>query len=72
MVSGPPWADFWSPRKPGHNLGADLKRIDIRDVMFLGGLLALGYGLYLKAPWVSFAVCGSILMVSGYIMRDKK
>ena len=48
-----------------------MKKVDIRDILFLGGLLVLGYGLYLKEPWIAFSVCGAVLMVSGYIMKDK-
>ena len=49
-----------------------LRKIDVRDVLFFGGIFSLWYGLYLKEPWVSFSVCGGILIVSGYIMGDKK
>jgi len=49
-----------------------LKIIDIRDILFIGGLSLLGYGLWLREPWIAFSVCGSLLMVSGYIMGDKK
>jgi hypothetical protein len=45
---------------------------DIRPVFFFGGLILLGYGLFLYLPWVSFAVCGVILMVVGWLMGDKK
>lgn len=48
-----------------------MPQIDIRDVLFVCGLVGLGYGLYLKSPWIAFSVCGAILMLSGYIMRDK-
>jgi len=48
-----------------------LKIIDIRDILFIGGLSLLGYGLWLREPWIAFSVCGSLLMVSGYIMGDK-
>jgi len=47
-------------------------KTDIRDVFFIGGLSLLGYGLYLREPWVAFAVCGSILMIAGYAMGEKK
>jgi hypothetical protein len=43
---------------------------DIRPVFFFGGLLMLGYGLFLYLPWVSFSVCGLILMAVGYLMRS--
>lgn len=44
---------------------------DIRVVFFFGGLILLGYGLFLYLPWVSFSVCGVILMVVGWLMRGK-
>lgn len=44
---------------------------DIRDLLFLGGLGLLGYGLWLYSPPVSYSVCGTLLMISGYIMGDK-
>lgn len=45
---------------------------DIRLFFFLGGLILLGYGLYLYLPWVSFSVCGVILMVVGWLMEGKR
>ena len=45
---------------------------DIRPVFFFSGLILLGYGLFLYLPWVSFSVCGLILMVIGWVMGDKK
>lgn len=45
--------------------------LDIRDFFVFGGLSMLGYGLYLLRPWLGFAVAGAILMVIGYLMRDK-
>jgi len=39
---------------------------DIRDVFVFGGLSMLGYGLYLQyGKWLSFSVCGAILMLLG-------
>jgi len=39
---------------------------DSRDVFFFGGLSMLGYGLYLQyGQWLSFSVCGAILMLLG-------
>ena len=43
---------------------------DIRPVFFFGGLLMLGYGLFLYLPWVAYSVCGVILMAVGYLMRS--
>jgi len=41
---------------------------DIRIVLFFGGLFMLGYGLFLYQPWLSFSVCGVILMATGWLM----
>ena len=43
--------------------------MDIRDTFFIGGFCALGYGLYLFAPWISFTICGIILMVVALAIR---
>lgn len=45
---------------------------DIRDFLYITGIGLLGYGLWLKEPWISFSVCGALLAVSGYLMRDKR
>lgn len=46
---------------------------DIRDVFVLGGLGMFGYGLYLACGlWLSFAVCGPLLMAMGYKMRGSE
>ena len=48
------------------------KAVDLRDCFVFGGLILLGYGLYLFRPWVSFAVCGAILLAIGiFIGRGK-
>ncbi len=45
---------------------------DVRDVFVFGGLGMLGYGLYLKwGEWLAFMVCGILLMIIGYVMKDK-
>jgi len=45
---------------------------DIRDALVFGGLGMLGYGLYLKwGQWLAFMVCGILLMIIGYLMKDK-
>jgi len=45
---------------------------DIRDFFLFGGLSMLGYGLYLQwGEWLALIVCGVLLMVIGYLMRDK-
>lgn len=35
------------------------------DFLALTGLALLGYGLFLFEPWVSYSVCGSLLIVAG-------
>jgi len=45
---------------------------DIRDLFLFGGLSMLGYGLYLHwGEWLALIVCGVLLMIIGYLMRDK-
>jgi protein-S-isoprenylcysteine O-methyltransferase Ste14 len=44
---------------------------DIRDFLVFGGLIMLGYGLWLFKPWIGFAVTGFFLMLIGYFIRDK-
>ena len=48
------------------------KLIDLRDCFVFGGLGLLGYGLYRFRPWVSFTVCGAVLLAIGiFIGRSK-
>jgi len=45
---------------------------DMRDAFLLGGLAMLWHGLnLLKGQGWAFAVCGPLLMVIGYFIRDK-
>lgn len=48
------------------------QKIDIRDFLYLGGIVLIFYGLHLVAPWVAFAVTGLLAMLTGYLMRDKE
>ena len=41
--------------------------VDLRDVVVFGGLGLMGYGLWVFRPWVSFAVCGAVLIALGFI-----
>ena len=41
------------------------KAFDIRDVFIFGGLAMLGYGLWLFAPWIGYAVTGIAMMALG-------
>lgn len=44
---------------------------DIRDAIVLGGLALMGYGLHLVRPWLSFTVCGALLMAGGILMERR-
>lgn len=52
-------------------LGAIRAALDLRDVLFFGGLALLTYGLHLYRPWLAFATCGALLMLIGYLIRGK-
>jgi len=45
-----------------------VRNIDLRDVLLVAGLLLLWWGLFLFLPWVSYSVCGSLLLIAGYFM----
>ncbi len=45
--------------------------VDLSDVFLFGGLCLLWHGLFLYRPWVSFTVCGVLLMVYGLMMGIK-
>ena len=38
---------------------------DIRDIFVFGGLVMIGWGLYLFEPWISYVVTGILLMLLG-------
>lgn len=38
---------------------------DLPDLLSAAGLCLLWYGLFLFRPWVSFAVCGALLLAGG-------
>lgn len=42
------------------------------DIFLFSGLCLFGYGLFLYERWISFAVCGALLMVYGLMigLRD--
>lgn len=44
-----------------------IKKI-IPDLLSLIGLALLGYGLFLFIPWVSFSICGLLLIAGGVKM----
>ena len=39
------------------------RKIALADVLFVIGLLSLGYGLHLLRVWLSFAVIGTLLLL---------
>jgi len=45
--------------------------ITFRDFLLIIGLSMLGYGLHLLANWLAFTVCGVIIIVAGYFMKEK-
>jgi len=61
--------------KPLESIRSLLRKVragfDIRDPIVLGGLAMTGYGLYLLHPWVSFTICGALLMAGGILMERK-
>jgi len=40
----------------------------ISDLSIILGFMSLAYGLYLYEPWVSYAICGAIIMVIGVLI----
>jgi len=47
------------------------KAFDMRDFFVFGGLILLGYGLYLLRPWLGYAVPGAILLVIGLFVGQR-
>jgi len=48
-----------------------LKKVTLRDVLLVCGLGLLAHGLYLLYPWLSFTVCGILILVGGIFMGEK-
>jgi hypothetical protein len=46
-----------------------LKSITLRDVLLISGLGLFGFGLYQFIPWVSYTVCGALILAAGIFMR---
>jgi hypothetical protein len=45
------------------------------DLSIILGFMSLAYGLYLYEPWVSYSVCGAIMLIIGVLSglnNDKK
>ena len=42
---------------------------DWRDGIVLGGMLLLGVGLWLRAPWLALTVVGALLMLFGVLAQ---
>jgi hypothetical protein len=40
---------------------------DIRDFLVFGGLVLMGYGLWLYRPWIGFTIVGLLLMLIGIL-----
>jgi hypothetical protein len=52
-----------------HTTGQYVKFIpSLSDILAVSGLALLGYGLFLFKPWVSYSVCGSLLIMAGYML----
>jgi hypothetical protein len=49
-----------------------IEAITLRDVLMIIGLSLISVGLYLFLPWVSFTVCGALVLVGGFFMQEKK
>jgi hypothetical protein len=47
------------------------KVISLRDILLLIGIFSLGYGLYMVNPWISFTICGVLIMSGGLFMKEK-
>ena len=45
--------------------------LGIKEIFILGGLSMLGYGLWIVTPYLSFIVCGALLMLLGLTMRTE-
>lgn len=59
---------FGNLEKAKSFLGKIKNPIGLSDVFLFGGLYLLWYGLFLYRPWVSFTICGALLMVYGLMM----
>jgi hypothetical protein len=44
---------------------------DIRDFFVLAGIGSIFYGVYMVNQWLAFVVCGSIVLLLGFFMRNK-
>jgi hypothetical protein len=51
--------------------GALRAACDVRDFHVYGGLIVMGYGLYLLRPWLGFAVPGAILLCIGMFVGKR-
>lgn len=46
------------------------KKISLRDILLASGLSFMGYGLYQFKPWLSFTICGVIVLAGGFFMKE--
>ena len=44
---------------------------DIRDFFVLAGIGSIFYGVYMVNQWLAFVVCGSIVLLLGFLMGNK-
>lgn len=54
----------------GTRIEALINAVSGRDILILSGLSLLGYGLYLLYPWLSFTVCGALILAGGFLMGE--
>lgn len=45
--------------------------VGLREILLISGLGLLGYGLFLFIPWVSYAVCGTLVLVGGFFCEEE-
>ena len=51
-------------------IGIIKNAVGLREILLIVGLCLLWYGLFLFLPWVSFSVCGALLLAAGYLGAD--
>lgn len=52
-------------------IGGLSRLFDVRDCFVFGGLVLVGYGLWLLAPWAGFAVPGAIMLLIGLFVGKR-
>lgn len=46
------------------------KKISFRDLLIVVGFFSLSYGLYQFKPWISYTVCGFLVLIAGFYMKE--